>query len=653
LGRKKKVKKVSKINSGKLKEAPTKPYPHNVKPMLATLVKEPFNDKDWIFEIKLDGYRAVAEIEKGKINLHSRNNLSFNTKFAPITESLKAIDQDVILDGEIVVLDEGGISRFQAIQNYQRTGEGNLVYFVFDIIYLDGHDLTGLELIKRKELLKDLLPDLPNILYSEHIAEKGKDFFEAASGKKLEGIIAKDGRSSYQTGRRSRSWLKIKTSMRQEAVIGGFTEPRGSRKHLGSLVLGIYDGDDFIYIGHSGGGFTDASLKEIKNKLKPLIRKTSPFKTVPKTNSPVKWITPSIVCEVSFSEWTGEGVMRHPIFEGLREDKDAKEVVKEKPEDEKKMKNKSNKKTSKTGHGSDLELTVNRKKIKISNPDKIYFPEEGYTKLNMIEYYRKVSKYILPYLKNRPESLHRHPNGINGKSFFHKDVGDMPPEWIKTKKIYSESADKNINYLVCNNEASLLYIVNLGCIEINPWFSRITKPDNPDYLVLDLDPVDINFEKVVETALAVKEVLDSAGGKSYCKTSGSRGLHIYVPLNAKYDYDTAKEFAHIVAKIVNKKIPKITSLERSPSKRKKKVYLDYLQNRRGQTLAAPYSIRPKPGATVAAPLEWDEVKKGLSPKDFTIDTIHKRLAKKGDIFKNILGKGIDIKKSLSKLEKLL
>lgn len=294
-------------------------------------------------------------------------------------------------------------------------------------------------------------------------------------------------------------------------------------------------------------------------------------------------------------------------------------------------------------------ISINGKKLKLTNLEKIYWPEEKYTKGDLIDYYRGISKFILPYLKDRPESLNRFPNGIAGESFYQKDVGDMPPEWVKTVEVYSESNKKNINYLVCQNEATLVYLANLGCIEINPWFSTIKHPDKPDYLAIDLDPLNISFEKVIETALAVKEVLDKAGAPGYCKTSGVTGIHIYVPMKAKYDFEVSKEFAYTIAQMTNVKLPDTTSIERSPSKRNKKVYIDFLQNRRGQTLAAPYSVRPKPHATVSTPLKWNELKKGLSPENFTIKNINKRLEKVGDLFEGIFGKGIDVKKCLKNL----
>ncbi len=624
-----------------LNKAPSKNYPHKISPMLATLIDEPFDDGNWIFEIKWDGYRAVAEIKDGEVDLYSRNNNSFNQKYKSIVSALNSIDKDMIIDGEIVVLDNAGRSDFHSLQNFGRTGKGRLIYYVFDLIYFDGKDLTGLPLKARKEILKNILPDIPAVRYNDHILQDGKAFYNLAKEKQLEGIIAKNIHSKYYRNKRSKEWLKLKIKKRQEAVIGGYTKPKGSRNYFGALVLGVYnDKNELEYIGHTGGGFTEDDLKSIYNRMKPLEQKNSPFIKKPKTNMPAVWVKPELLCEVEFSEWTGEGIMRHPVFMGLREDKKPENVNRELPD--KKIQPETDKSASKE--------TINSRQLKLTNLDKVYWPEEGYTKGDLIEYYEKVSGYMLPYLKDRPESLLRHPNGINGKSFFQKDIAQLNAKWLKTQNIFSESNDKNIKYLVCNDMETLIYMANLGCIEINPWFSRIGNLEKPDYVVIDLDPEEIEFDKVIETAQCVKEVLDEAGAPCYCKTSGATGLHIYVPLGAKYDYDTVKEFAYIIAKLANDKIPGITSLERSPSKRKHKVYLDYLQNRRGQTLAAPYSVRPRPGATVAAPLEWREVKTGLKPSDFNIKNIFRRLGQKGDIFQKILSDGIDIQKCIENLQ---
>lgn len=613
--------------------------------MLAELSNRVFSDNKWLFEIKWDGYRAVAEIEDGEVNLHSRNNISFNDKYFPIVEALRIFDMNVVFDGEVVVVDDFGKSSFQLLQNFRKTGKGKLVYYVFDILYLNGFDLTNLTLIKRKEILKKIIPgDSKSIMYSDHVKGEGTSFFKVAEQQGLEGMLAKKADSKYIPGKRSKDWLKIKTRKRQEAIICGFTEPKGSRNKFGSLVLGVYDEGELVYIGQAGTGFTDKDLKEIYSKLKPLITNKPQFNKKIETNAPVTWVTPKYICDVEFSEWTEEGLMRQPAFIGLREDKDLDDVIKEENDEEGEESTITNKNTM------DKEIKIGKHKLKLTNLKKVYFPGEEYTKGDVVEYYKNVAKYILPYLKGRPESLNRHPNGIDGQSFYQKDIKDLPPEWVKTEMIYSEHNEKEINYLVCNDEATLIYLANLGCIEINPWFSRVENLDNPDYLVLDLDPEDISFDMVVETALAVKEILDIAGAKSYCKTSGATGLHIYVPLNAKYNYDVAREFAHLVARLVHEKVPSFTSIKRSPSKRQKKVYLDYLQNRPGQTLAAPYSIRPQPGAPVATPLKWEEVKIGLDPKDYHIKNTLMRLSKTGDIFKDVLGKGIDIAKCISKLE---
>lgn len=297
------------------------------------------------------------------------------------------------------------------------------------------------------------------------------------------------------------------------------------------------------------------------------------------------------------------------------------------------------------------EIFLNKRKIKLTNPDKIFFPDEGYTKGDVIDYYLRISKYILPYLKNRPESLHRYPNGIKGESFYQKNVSDLKVSWLRREKVFSDSNKKFITYLICDDKAALAYMANLGCIEINPWLSKLSGLNKPDYMVIDLDPEGISFDSVVETALIVKEIFVNAGAECYCKTSGATGLHIYVPLKGKYEYEFVREFAYVIVRIANRMLPEITSLERSPAKRKKKVYLDYLQNSRGQTLAAPYSIRPVPGANVSTPLIWNEVKQGLSPQDFSIKNIFKRLEKKGDIFKDVLGKGINIERCLENLKK--
>jgi bifunctional non-homologous end joining protein LigD len=639
------------------------PMPHDIKPMLATLVDEPFDDPDWIFEIKQDGYRAIAEIQQGAVQLYSRNTIGFNRPFASVARALESIPGDVILDGELVALDEKGRSYFQLLQNHLRSGHGNISYFVFDLLYLNGQDLRGLPLTKRKELLRDLLPELPGINFNDHIAEFGVDFFALAQKNNLEGIVAKRADSPYQTGRRSKDWLKIKIRLQQEAIICGYTEPRGSRKLFGSLVLGAYQEKELVHIGFSGGGFDDRTLKEIYGKLQQIVQPDSPFSSKVKADMRITWVQPVLVCEVSFTEWTDEKLMRQPIFLGLREDKEPVTVVPEiavtssqelagsqEPAVSREEEKPTNSKKS-VGKRKESEITIGGHKIKLSNLDKIFWPEEGHTKGDVIDYYRQVAHVILPHLKDRPESLYRTPNGILEKGFFQKEAGELPPEWMATKEVYSDSHKKSIRYFLCQEEATLVYLANLGCIEINPWLSRLQHLEFPDYFVIDLDPEDISFDKVVEAALAVHRVLDRAGATGYPKTSGASGVHIYVPLGAKYDYATAGKFAQVVAALVNHEVPDFTSLVRDPKKRQQRVYLDFLQNMGGQTLAAPYSVRPRPGATVSTPLQWEEVKIGLSPLDFTIKNIPSRIERLGDLFKGVLGPGVDLDKCLDNLLK--
>lgn len=628
-------------------------------PMKAELGDKPFDREDWIFEIKYDGYRALANIENGKVDMYSRNLLSFNELYAPIAKELSKIKHTVILDGEVVVENTQGKSHFQLLQNFERTHLGDLRYYVFDILHLNGYDTTELPLIQRKELLKAFFKKeskLKNIFYSEHVKEKGVEFFAQAVKNKVEGVIAKDGNSPYRIGKRSREWIKVKIEHQQEAVIVGITEPQGSRKHFGSLILAVWEEGIWKYIGNCGTGFNDKTLVELYDKFKPLFTTERPFEEKMNSYKKAQWLIPKIVCEVKFSEWTGDWHLRHPVYLGLRMDKDPLEVTRElTPEDMKKKKKKLKEiDSSEEATEKNYDLKVGKVTLHLTNQNKVYWPKEGYTKKDLVNYYDSVSELILPYLKDRPQSMNRFPNGITGQSFYHKDVDtEKAPPWLKTEKIYSESTAEYIDYLICNDKATLLYMANLGCIEINPWNSRISKVHNPDWAVIDLDPEEISFKEVVKTALSVKETLDDMEVEAYCKTSGASGLHIYIPLTAKYDYDATKGFAELIAHLVNKKLPDTTSIVRSPAKRKGKVYLDFLQNRRGQTLAAPYAVRPRPGAPVSTPLQWSELNDKLDPTSFTMMNILKRIDKKGDIWKPVLGKGADIYKALEKLEDLV
>jgi bifunctional non-homologous end joining protein LigD len=625
-------------------------------PMLASLTDKPFDNSEWIFENKYDGYRTLAVIDEEDVQLFSRNEISFTKNFQTVADELKKINHDVILDGEVVVEDETDHSDFQLLQNYLKTGKGNLKYYVFDILNLDGNDTTNLKLLERKELLKMLLSKykFSNVFYSEHIEEKGIAFLEEVAKKKSEGIIAKKADSLYTIGRRTNDWLKIKLSQQEEAIIIGITEPKNTRTHFGALLLGQYENDKLKFIGKCGTGFTQQTLKELYEKFEPYFLDESPLEEKNPVRDKIQWIKPKFIAQVKFTEWTQDNHLRQPVYLGLRVDKKSKEVVFTGRSTDNSIKKEV--KMEKTNLIKDKEkennfdLKIGRTTLHLTNQNKIYFPDDGITKGDIVNYYSEVSDLILPYLKDRPQSMYRFPNGIKEMGFYQKDVdNDKIPSWIKTKKIFSESNNANIDYLICNDKATLLYMANLGCIDINPWNSTIKHIENPDWVVIDIDPENDDFKEVVKTALTVKEVMDGFETECYCKTSGATGLHVYIPLGAKYDYDSVKLFAQLIAREVQSRLPDITTLERSLKKRNHKIYVDYLQNRTGQTLAAPYSVRPKPGATVSTPLEWNEVNDKLLPSQFTIKNVLKRFEKKGDLWKPVLGKGANIKTILKSI----
>jgi bifunctional non-homologous end joining protein LigD len=646
-----------------------------VKPMLATLVNEPFDSPGWSYEVKWDGYRALAYVNKGKTELLSRNIKSFTEKYYPIAAVMDSWSINAVFDGEILVIGKDGKANFSALQNWRSEADGDLVYYAFDILWYDGKDITGLPLSERQAILREILPaNDDHVRLSRVFDINGIDFFEAAQKMGLEGIMAKKTDSTYAIDSRSKDWLKIKVNQRQEVVIGGFTKNEGTSKQFSSLLLGFYEKGKFEYVGKVGTGFSDKKQKEMMELFKPLIIDTMPFDTEPDVNKPSRfrpnppkakatWLKPELVCEVSFIEVTSDGVFRHPSFEGMRSDKKAKDVVRETAtataaittnEGRKEKLVAPPKRSSATTLLNPKEETqvkkVNGHNLKFTNLSKVYWPEEGYTKRDMFNYYHQVAEYILPHLKDRPLSLNRFPSGIHGKSFYQKDVKGKAPDWAKTYP-YHTSDGEDKEFLVGNDEATLLWMASLGCIEMNPWFSKTTHPDNPDYCVIDLDPADkTTFEQVIQAAREVKDVLDAIKVPSYVKTSGSTGIHIYIPLGARYSYDQSQMFARLLASIVHDRLPDFTSLERKIKDRNGKMYLDFLQNRPGATIACAYSLRPKPGATVSMPLHWDEVKKGLKMKDFTIKNALERIKSEGDLFKGTLEEGINMEKALEQAQ---
>ena len=654
-----------------LEKAPKGKLPVQITPMLATLVDKPFDEPGWLYEIKWDGYRAMAFVNKGQVELKSRNDKSFNDKFYPVTQALKKWKINAVVDGEIVVVGENGISNFGDLQNWRSEADGELLYYVFDILWYEGKDLTHLPLTERKSILKTVLPKDPIIHWSTFFEESGTVFFEHAKKIGLEGIIAKQVDSLYKAGDRSRDWLKIKANKRQEMVIGGFTKNDDTAKAFSSLLVGVHENGKLIYTGKVGTGFNAETQQKMMKAFQPLITSKVPFSEVPDVNKPsrfrpnpphaaVTWLKPKLVCEVSYAEMTSDGIMRHPSFEGMRLDKKASDVIRETAKPTAKVLKETKSVTEKiiAPRGKQERKTllnptedtqvrkINGHEFKFAHLNKLYWPKEKITKRDLINYYYQVAPFILPYLKDRPQSMLRHPEGINEFSFFYKNVKGKAPDWIETFDYHSDADGEDKEYLVAKDDASLLYMASLGCIEMNPWHSRVQQDSKPDWCIIDLDPAKNTFNQVIEAALVTKDVLESMGVTGYPKTSGSTGIHVYIPLGAKYTYEQSKEFARLIATLVQEQLPKFTSIERAVKDRKGKMYIDFLQNRAQATVSAPYSVRPKPGATVSMPLDWTEVKPGLKMTDFTIHNALDRIKTVGDLFKPVLGKGIDMNKIL-------
>lgn len=628
------------------KETEPKPETFPYSPMLAEPADAVFSDPNYVFERKRDGYRILATTGK-TVKLITRKGQDYTENYPAVAKALREIEDNAVLDGEITVENEDGKEAFQSLQNFGSGDEQHILkYYVFDLLYLNGHDLLEMPLIRRKEILKKLLQKQHSdkIIYHEHVGEKGKELFEQAIKKGWEGVIAKKADSEYYIGRRSNSWLKFKQQNSTEAIICGYTEPAGARKYFGALVLGLYENGGLQYIGNCGTGFDQQTLQDLYERMQDLTGE-KPFAKSVAVNQQrnVTWIKPELVCEVDFAQWTDDHNLRHAVYKGLRIDKSPQEVTweavypAEKPSAEKVKK---------------PVMYTSDKNVKLSNLDKLYWKNEGFTKGDLLHYYAQVSAYLLPYIQDKPLSLNRQPNGFDQPGFFQKDVNvDEIPKWLKTVSIHSESTDKEIDYLLCNDRESLLYMVNLGCIEINPWLSNYQSPENPEFMVIDLDPDGNDFSEVKTVALSVKTVFDRMEIPCFVKTSGSRGMHIYIYLGAGYDYGFVKKFAGYVAQLIHREQPEITSLERGTDKRKGLIYLDYLQNRRGQTVAAPYSVRPKPGATVSMPVFWEEVDADLQLKNFTLKNVPALLKEREDPWRNICGLKPDLLQAL-KLSKI-
>ncbi|HZG36277.1 MAG TPA: DNA ligase D [Gaiellaceae bacterium] len=594
-------------------------------PMLATLAEEVPHGDGWSFEVKWDGYRTVVAVADGEVTLTSRNGKGLTERFEAVAKAVAGAVRtpNCVLDGEVCALDLNGRSSFSAMQQ----GAGSLVLYVFDLLELDGEPLLDRSLEERRERLGAVLdPRNPTVRFSEPF-DDGEALYAAAEAQGLEGIMAKRLGSTYAPGKRTRDWLKLKVHGRQELVIVGYTRGQGRRSEsFGSLVLGVREAGGLRWAGNVGTGFDEAEIARLLERLQPLERDTSAFAEVPKMprvrKADVVWVEPELVCEVKFAEWTHDGRLRAPVYQGLREDKTAGEVRRERAPLE-------------------PEQRRGQRVLKLSNLDKPFWPDEGITKGDLLTYYRDVAPVLVPHLRDRPFTMKRYPDGAYGSFFFQKDAPKHMPEWIPTRRFRVSARDakrtrKEIDFALVNDELALLWMVNMGCIDLNTWYSRIDRPERPDFVLFDLDPSpDVGFAETVEVALLVKELLDLLELESFPKTSGSEGIHVLVPLERRHSYEETRSFSEIVAGAIARAHPRLATTEWSKAKRRG-VLIDSNQNGEGKTIASVYSVRPKPGAPVSTPLRWEEVGESLDPAAFTMDAVLDRVAQEGDLYAPVL-----------------
>jgi bifunctional non-homologous end joining protein LigD len=616
--------------------------------MLATAATKPPKGPHWLYEIKWDGVRALCRIKDGKLEIETRRGNRCEKQYPELADLPKHVNASTAwLDGEICVLDDKGRARFELIQPRiganakvaPRLAETSPVtLFLFDVLYLDGYDVRGVSLEDRKRLLNSIVTPDQHIRISESFDTDGEQMFEAARQMQLEGILAKDKRSSYVSARTAH-WQKLKVQNEQEFVIAGFTD--GERDYFGALVLAYEKDGKWTHAGQVGTGFDQKLMKAIDARLKPLITKTSPIKPVPKLKDPVTWVKPEVVCQIRFLDWTNDGMLRAPVFVGLRDDKPAEEVVREVHPPTPAL----------DFSGKEATVTVDGHSLKFTNLDKVFFPKDGWKKRDLLAFYDAVSAFLVPHLQGRPLSMKRYPNGIHSDFFFQKNAGSHFPSWLHLEPIVEHHPPKTNQYPVANDRASLLYLVNLGCIDHNPWMSRVGSLEHPDWVLLDLDPVEVSYDKIVEAAQLIREILGELGLKGYPKTTGGDGMHIYIPVEPIYSYEQVRNFAEILTHLALDRAPKLFTTPRSVEKRKKdRVYFDYLQIGTGKTISAPYVVRAYDGAPVATPLHWKEVISGLRPTDFRIDNAVERFRKVGDIFAPVLEGGQRLETALARLQ---
>jgi bifunctional non-homologous end joining protein LigD len=596
--------------------------PARLRPVLATLVDEAPAGDDWLHEIKFDGYRLICEIRSGQARLWTRTGQDWTERFPAVARAATILGPDAVLDGEVVVLRADGRTSFQDLQNaMQRVTAGALVYYAFDLLSVGGRDLRQLPLIGRKDRLAELLADAPadgTLRYSEHVVGDGPRFHAQACRHDLEGIISKRATAPYRAGR-GRDWLKVKCVREQEFVIGGFTEPSGSRGGLGALLVGAYAEEGLRYAGKVGTGFTARTLRELRTRLERLERKTPPFANPPRGADArgVHWVSPDLVAEVHYTAWTDDGVLRHPSYKGLREDKPAAEVRIEKAEPVAQAEARG------SGRARRGEASMEIEGVVLSSPERVLYEESGFTKVDLAEHYVAVAERMLPHLENRPLTLVRCPQG-RGRCFFQKHFNDDLPDGIARVEI--EERDGPANYGAVRSLAGVLGLVQLGVLEIHTWGARADRVERPDRFTIDLDPdPEVPWSRVVEAARAVRLVLEEVGLVSFVKTTGGKGLHVVVPIQRRTDWDELKAFTQAVCALVARAAPDEYTLEVSKKKRRGRILLDYLRNARGSTAVEAYSTRAREGAPVALPVSWDELE-SIRPDGFRVGGLAKRLA---------------------------
>ncbi len=600
--------------------------PSSLRPQLSTLVDRPPAGNSWLHEIKFDGYRLIAFIHQKKIKFMTRNQHDWTSKFPMLKKDMAKLKLDTaILDGELVAINQEQQFDFQLLQNsIHDKNTTALIYYVFDLIYYNGYDLTSVPLLERKQLLKELIPNdaSSSIRYCDHVIGDGEDVYKKACEFGLEGIISKAVDSAY-VQKRTRYWLKIKCTQRQEFIVGGFTKPGGHRRYFGSLLVGVYSSHHKLtYCGHVGTGFNEKTLKHMGQWLEANTISNMPFASLPEDVKRANWVKPKLVIEVEFRGWTQDKILRQPSCKGLRKDKSPKEIMLETAQPKKAIKSKTTKDNESM---PDFPLT---------NPDRILYAEQGITKLQLAEFYANIRAWILPYIINRPLTLLRCPHGDHSKCFYQKHLTET-----SLKSIYSiQIKEKHHHqpYLYIKDEEGLMALVQLGVLEIHPWGSRIDDVEKPDVIVFDLDPApDVAWKKVIEAACFIRDQLEQLNLVSFVKTTGGKGLHVSVPIKRQYSWDEIKAYSQAFVKYMVSLQPDNFVDVMTKAKRSGKIYLDYLRNQKGATSIASYSTRATSGATVSTPLRWEELSTKIKSDTYTIENLHKRLEKlKSDPWEN-------------------